>query len=97
MADEDQPHAARGDEIVEDAQHLFCTVTSSAEVGSSAIRRSGSADQHHGDHHALAHAAGELVRIEAKTRSGSRMLHRFEHRERALLGLARALARRCRR
>jgi hypothetical protein len=35
-------------------------VTSSAEVGSSAIRMSG---QHHGDHRPLAHAAGELVGI----------------------------------
>ena len=40
-----------------------CTVTSSAVVGSSAISRSGVAGQRHGDHHALAHAAGHLVRI----------------------------------
>ena len=33
----------------------------------------GLGDQHHGDHHPLAHAAGELVRIGAKTRSGSRI------------------------
>jgi hypothetical protein len=38
-------------------------VTSSAVVGSSAISSFGIAGQRHGDHHALAHAAGELVRI----------------------------------
>ena len=40
-----------------------CRVTSSAVVGSSAISRRGIAGQRHRDHHALAHAAGELVRI----------------------------------
>jgi len=38
-------------------------VTSSAVVGSSAISSVGPAGQRHRDHHALAHAAGELVRI----------------------------------
>ena len=38
-------------------------VTSSAVVGSSAISSCGLAGQRHGDHDALAHAAGELVRI----------------------------------
>ena len=38
-------------------------VTSRAVVGSSAMRMLGVAGQGHGDHDALAHAAGELVRI----------------------------------
>ena len=38
-------------------------VTSSAVVGSSAISRSGLHDRRHGDHHPLAHAARQLVRI----------------------------------
>ena len=38
-------------------------VTSSAVVASSAISRSRIAGERDGDHHALAHAAGELVRI----------------------------------
>ena len=38
-------------------------VTSSAVVGSSAISSRGIAGQRHRDHDALAHAAGELVRI----------------------------------
>ena len=39
------------------------TVTSSAVVGSSAMSRSGSDGEGDGDHHALAHAAAQLVRI----------------------------------
>ena len=38
-------------------------VTSSAVVGSSAIRMLGSHDERHRDHHALAHPAGELVGV----------------------------------
>ena len=47
-------------------------VTSSAVVGSSAISSSGLAGQRHRDHHALAHAAGKLVRIvvDARARVG---------------------------
>ena len=40
-----------------------CVVTSSAVVGSSAMRRAGLRDQRHGDHGALAQAAGQLERI----------------------------------
>ena len=40
-----------------------CTVTSSAVVGSSAIRTSRVQRERHRDHDALAHAAGELVRV----------------------------------
>src|SRR5260370_33544682 len=39
----------------------FCTVTSSAVVGSSAIRSSGPAALHHGNHGALPQATGKLV------------------------------------
>ncbi len=39
------------------------TVTSSAVVGSSAISTLRVEDERHRDHHALAHAAGELVRV----------------------------------
>ena len=49
-----------------------CVVTSSAVVGSSAIRTSGFGGDRHRDHHALTHSAGELVRIavEAARRRG---------------------------
>ena len=40
-----------------------CTVTSSAVVGSSAMRSVGLVGDAHRDHHALAHPAGELVRV----------------------------------
>ena len=52
-----------------------CTVTSSAVVGSSAISRSGAAGERDGDHHALAHAAGELVRVVAHAPLGRRNAH----------------------
>ena len=42
---------------------LAWVVTSSAVVGSSAISSAGLAGQRHGDHHPLAHAAGELEGI----------------------------------
>ena len=49
-----------------------CTVTSSAVVGSSAISSFGSAGERDRDRDPLAHAAGELVRVGASTRSADR-------------------------
>ena len=49
-----------------------CTVTSSAVVGSSAMRTFGIAGERHRDHHPLAHAAGQLVRILVETRAPAR-------------------------
>ena len=43
-----------------------CTVTSSAVVGSSAIKQIGLVGERHGDHDALALAAGQLMRIAAE-------------------------------
>ena len=43
-----------------------CTTTSSAVVGSSMITSSGPERERHRDHHALPHAAGELVRVRAE-------------------------------
>ena len=48
------------------ASTCACTVTSSAVVGSSAMMRLRPARHRHGDDRALAHAAGELVRILAR-------------------------------
>ena len=51
-----------------------CTVASSALVGSSAMSSSGIRRQHHRDHDPLPHAAGQLVRVQARdTCAGSRM------------------------
>ena len=64
------------------------TVTSSAEVGSSAMITLGLGHQHHGDHDALAHAARDLVRVEPVDPLGVADLHRLEHLERLLPRLA---------
>ena len=61
-------------------------VTSRAVVGSSAIS-SRLAGQRHGDHHALAHAAGQLVRIFASA-ARHRGCRPGEHLDRPSLGLA---------
>ena len=53
-----------------------CVVTSSAVVGSSAIRTSGFARDRHRDHHALTHPAGELVRIAVEAARGLRRCRR---------------------
>src|SRR4051812_11778373 len=50
-------------------------------VGDQHLRIAG---ERHGDHHALAHAAGELVRILAQPRLGLRYVHEAEHLHRAL-------------
>ena len=65
-----------------------CTVTSSAVVGSSAISSLGSLDERHRDHRALAHAAGELVRVgvDAARRVGDP--DQPQQLDRALAGLA---------
>ena len=57
-------------------------VTSSAVVGSSAISRSGSLIERHRDHHALAHAARELVRVVVDPALGARDADLLEQLER---------------
>ncbi len=54
-------------------------VTSSAVVGSSAISRRRVAGHRERDHHALAHAARQLVRILVDPLRGGRDLDQFEH------------------
>ncbi len=62
-------------------------VTSSAVVGSSAIRIDGSQRQRHGDHHALAHAARELVRVGVEPLAGARDPDLLEQLDRPLARL----------
>ena len=57
-------------------------VTSSAVVGSSAMRMRRRAGHRHRDHHALPHAAGELVRIFAGAPARLRNLHERQHLDR---------------
>ena len=58
-----------------------CTVTSSAVVGSSAMSSSGSRGERDGDHHALAHAAAQLVRVLVEPALGRRHAHLLEQRD----------------
>ena len=60
-------------------------VTSSAVVGSSAMSSSGLARERHRDHHALAHAAGELVRIAVGAPARVGNADRLEHLHRVLV------------
>ena len=84
VADEDQPHAALGDEVVEDAQHFELHRHVERRGRLIGDQKVGIGDEHHGDHHALAHAAGELVRIEREDALRIVDAHRLEHRERLL-------------
>ena len=90
VRDEDQSHAALGDEIVQDAQHLV--LHRHVERGGRFIRDQeiGIGDQHHRDHRALAHAAGKLMRIELKNHFRISDAHRFQHLQRAPFRLASA-------
>ena len=76
VGDEDDPGAASRRAASRSSSRICAwIVTSSAVVGSSAISRLGRARQRHRDHHALAHAAGELVRVgaqRARARAGCR-------------------------
>ena len=73
-------------------------VTSSAVVGSSAISSLRVAGQGDGDHHALAHAAAELVRVVvARVWLGRRNAHQLQHLDRAVHGFLAAGSPSCRR
>ena len=66
------------------------TVTSSAVVGSSAMSTSRIQRQGRGDHHALAHAAGELVRVVPDPVGGPRHLDQVEQLDRPAARVAAA-------
>jgi hypothetical protein len=63
-------------------------VTSSAVVGSSASRTGRPTGERHRDHHALAHAAGELVRIFVRAAFGLGNAHAPQQLDRARLRVA---------
>jgi hypothetical protein len=65
-----------------------CVVTSSAVVGSSAIKQVGVADQCRGDHHPLQHAARILVGIVAEPLARPGDLDLLEQRHGPRLGFA---------
>ena len=79
MADEDQPHAAFGNQSVENAEHFKLNRHVEGRswfVGDQHFRLG---DQHHGDHDALAHTARNFVRIKAHDAFSIANLHGFEH------------------
>ena len=67
-------------------------VTSSAVVGSSAMRSLGLHDERHGDHDALPHAARELVGIFLHPPLGVGDVHELEHLDRLVHRVATAEA-----
>ena len=64
MADEDQAHAPLGHQPVQHAQHLQLHGDVERRGGFVGDQQLRAGDQHHRDHGALAHAAGDLVRVE---------------------------------
>ena len=92
VADEDQPHAALAHQLVEDGQHLHLHGDVERRGRLVGDQEVGVGDQHHGDHHPLAHAAGDLVRIERVDPLGVADLHGLQHRERRAPGVALAAA-----
>ena len=78
------PMPVRRDQLVDDVEHLRLhrdVERRGRLVGDQQVRLG---DQHHGDHHALAHAARNLVRIELRDALGIVDAHRFQHRAHAL-------------
>ena len=70
VADEDQAHAAAGDEFIEDGEHLGADGDVEGGGGLVGDEEIGFAHHHHGDHDALAHAARELVGVEGEDAFG---------------------------
>ncbi len=74
-----------------------CTVTSSAVVGSSAMSRRGSQESDSASMHALAHAAGQLVRVVAEPPLGVGDPDQLEQLHARAWRAARLLIERCKR
>ena len=85
---EDEAHAAPGDELVEDGEHL--QLDRHVERGGRLVgdQQIGIGDQHHRDHRPLAHAARHFVRIELVHARRVVDLHRLERRQRPPARLA---------
>ena len=87
MADEDETHAAIRDQALENVEDL--RLHGDIERRGRLVRDQHIrlADQHHRDHHALAHAARNLVRVEIIDATGLADLHSLQHGDRPLAGL----------
>jgi len=73
------PHAAPGDQLVDDRQHLELDGDVERRGRLVGDQQVGLGDQHLGDHDALAHAARDLVRVEIIDRIGIADAHRPHH------------------
>ena len=78
VRDEDQAHAAPGDQLVQDGEHLQLHRHVERRRRLVGDQQIGIGDQHHRDHRALAHAARDLVRVELVDALRVVDLHRFE-------------------
>ncbi len=84
-----EAHAALGHEVVEDRQDLHLDGDVEGRGRLVGDQQVGLGDQHHGDHDALAHAARDLVRIEAEDALGVADADGLEHGQRLPVRLAR--------
>ena len=96
MADEDKPHAAIGDQTVEDSQHLDLHGHIQRRCRLIRDQQIGLGDQHHRDHRALAHAAGKFMRIGLEHAGRITDLHRLQHRHGTIFRLGPARCAPCR-
>ena len=88
MADENQPHAALGHKIIQNGQnlHLHRDIKRAGWfIGNQQI---GFRHQHHRNHDALAHAAGNLMRVKPHDAFRIADAHRFQHLQRLAPRLA---------
>ena len=78
-----EPHAALGHQVVHDRQHLHLHRDVERRGRLVGDQQIGAGDQHHRDHDALAHAAGDLVRIGVVDALRIADPHGLQHLERA--------------
>ena len=90
-----EAHAAARHELVEDRQHLHLHGDVEGRGRLVGDQQVGLGGQHHRDHHALAHAARDLVRIDGVDPLRVADAHRLQHLQGPAAGLAAADAAAC--
>ncbi len=79
-----RPMPLRVDQIVDDVEHLRLHRDVERRGRLVGDQQVGFGDQHHRDHHPLAHAAGDFVRVEPEHAFGVVDAHRLQHGVNAL-------------
>ena len=92
VADQDQAHAAARHQVFDQAQDLCLHCGIQRAGGFVGDEQLGVRGQHHRDHHALAHAAGQFVRIGLRHARGFADLHLRQKIDRGLIGALAAAA-----